>query len=96
MVRPQKSWTSLFYGSMNGPGLNTLVKRDGNKFTHNLAKFALSLYLDCILKSMFVRLLKKLGPTRYYSGTHKNHQNTNFNINLGSTTLFTHLKIILL
>ena len=24
-VRPQKPWTSLFYGSMNGPGLKTLV-----------------------------------------------------------------------
>ena len=26
-VRPQKPWTSPFYGSMNGPGLKTLVIR---------------------------------------------------------------------
>ena len=25
-VRPQKPWTSPFYGSMNGPGLKTLGK----------------------------------------------------------------------
>ena len=25
-VQPQKPWISLFYGSMNGPGLKTLVK----------------------------------------------------------------------
>ena len=25
-VRPQKPWTSPFYGSMNGPGLKTLLK----------------------------------------------------------------------
>ena len=24
-VRPQKPWTSSFYGSMNGPGLKTLI-----------------------------------------------------------------------
>ena len=26
LVRPQKSWTSPFYDSMNGPGLKTLMK----------------------------------------------------------------------
>ena len=24
-IRPQKPWTSLIYGSMNGPGLKTLL-----------------------------------------------------------------------
>ena len=34
-VRPQKPWTSLFYGSMNGPGLKTLHTRVQVFYTFN-------------------------------------------------------------
>ena len=34
-VRPQKPWTSPFYGSMNGPGLKTLVAETKEKAPKN-------------------------------------------------------------
>ena len=50
------------------------------------------------MKSTFayVCFAEKMWVSWHCLRTHKSHPNTDFNINLGLTILFTHLKIILL
>ena len=69
-----------------------------NQFFLNALNFeALSECLDCAeidITSVFVCFIEKMWISWHYLQIYETHLNTNFNIYLGPTVLFTHLKII--
>ena len=69
-VRPQKPWTSPFYGSMNGPGLKTLVSGAG-RWSHFKSKFFPSCFIMEASKSISNGVAKYIKISIIESGTIK-------------------------
>ena len=64
-VQPQKPWTSLFYGSLNGPGFKTLLVSIKRNFVEKVA-FYICEGMRVWVKEVYRSILLKVGACLMY------------------------------